>query len=359
MFEIKGKYNKAYVYANTVNYDCIQQITNMCNQEWIKGSRISIMPDCHFGKGCVVGFTATIQNKVCPNLVGNDIGCGMLTVELGKVDINYEKLDNYLRGTVNGMKEETNFNFKSLRCYEHINVSKAKKYTGTLGSGNHFVEIDEDSEGNKYLIIHSGSRSLGQQVHNYYQRIAEKHCEGKNIQKEFTYLKGEELDNYLHDILICQIYAQINRKLIAIGIMKQILSNKLPINMFHTIHNYIDTEHKILRKGAISAQEGELVLIPMNMRDGCLLAEGKGNPHYNFSAPHGAGRLFSRSQAKEILSLDDFEKSMEGIYTSCVTQSKIDESPMAYKPMDEILDNIKDTVSIIKVLKPVYNYKAR
>lgn len=359
MFEIKGRHNTAKVYANHIDNGCYSQILSLCNQEWLKDSRIAIMPDCHVGKGCVIGFTATIKDKICPNLVGTDIGCGMLTVELGNIDIDFEKLDNHLRGTVNGMKETTNFDFTTLKCYPHLNLERASKYTGTLGSGNHFVEIDRDEENNKYLIIHSGSRDLGQQVSQYYQKIAEEKCKDKLMNMEFAYLEGEDMENYLHDLLICQIYASVNRKRIAQSITKILLKNKLPISLFHTIHNYYDAKQHILRKGAISAKEDEIVLIPMNMRDGCILAKGKGNSDYNYSAPHGAGRRYSRSEAKEQITLEEFQKSMEGIFSTCINQKRIDESPMAYKDMKEIIENITDTVDIIKIIKPIYNYKAR
>lgn len=359
MFQINGKYNTAKVYAGSIDSQCLSQIIELCSQEWIKDSNIAIMADCHAGKGCVIGFTATIKDKICPNLVGTDIGCGMLTVELGNIDIDFTKLDNYLRGNVNGMQKDTNFDFTALRCYPHLNLEISSKYTGTLGSGNHFVEIDRDEENNKYLIIHSGSRNLGQQVCRYYQNIAEEKCRDKNVNNGLAYLEETDMENYIHDLVICQMYAEVNRKLIAIPIMRLLLGNKLPISMFHTIHNYYDADKHIIRKGAISANKNELVLIPMNMRDGCILAKGKGNLDYNYSAPHGAGRKYSRSEAKESITLEEFQKSMEGIFTTCVNNKRIDESPMAYKPMEEIIESIEDTVDIVKILKPIYNYKAR
>lgn len=394
MIELKGKYNTAKVFTDNVEQTAISQIIDLCNQEFISGSKIRIMPDTHAGAGCTIGTTMTITDKVVPNLVGVDIGCGMYCVKLREKDIDFELLDNVIRKYIpNGQniresqhKMSTEININNLKCINNISYDRAIKSIGTLGGGNHFIEVDKDSEGNLYLVIHSGSRYLGKQVAEHYQELGYKKLtdnrmakeelikklksEGreKDIQKELkklpsikinkqlAYVEGENLDNYLNDMKITQEYARINRVAIAEEILKHTGLNA--DESFTTIHNYIDIDNKILRKGAISATLGEKVIIPINMRDGSIIAIGKGNKDWNESAPHGAGRLMSRSKAKQSVGLDEFKDSMKGVWTTSVNEYTIDESPMVYKPIDEIVDNIKDTVGIIDIIKPLYNFKA-
>lgn len=400
MFEIKGKINKAYCYASVIEEEAIEQIKRMCDTPFSEGSHIAIMPDVHAGKGCTIGTTMTIKDKVCPNIVGVDIGCGMYCVQLGNIEIDLESFDAnvYLipsgKDVWEGKKE--NFDLTRLRCYRALKDTKRlKRSLGTLGGGNHFVEIDQASDGSKYLIIHSGSRNLGKQVAEYYQNLAIELHQGKeeyfqqkeelirtykeqgrrteiqdalkqllktwqakelSIPEDLCYLYGSYLEDYLFDIEICQEFARRSRE-----IMAEILLDKMgikAISSFHTIHNYIDTKEMILRKGAIAAHQDELVLIPINMRDGCILAKGKGNPMWNYSAPHGAGRLLSRSKAKETLDLQQFQKEMEGVYTTSVKLETLDEAPMAYKSLHDILDVVEDSVEVIDILKPIYNFKA-
>lgn len=350
MLELQGKYNKAKVFTDNIEETAIGQIIDLCNQEIFKDSKIRIMSDVHAGAGCTIGTTMTISNKVIAAHVGVDIGCGMLTIKLsGKP--NLELLDSIINEIIpsgfNSRKERHKnsnlINLEELKCYKGINIARAYESLGTLGGGNHFIEISKDSYENYYLIIHSGSRNIGLQVAQYYQNLS-------------NYLEGDNFDHYLFDMDIIQRYADLNRFIMA----KEILDNlKLKrISYFSTIHNYIDLENMILRKGAVSAQDGEELLIPMNMRDGSLLCIGKGNEDWNFSAPHGAGRIMSRSKAKKEISLEEYQKSMEGIATSSVNLSTIDEAPMAYKSMQEIIDNIQETVEVIDILKPIYNFKA-
>ena len=394
MIELNGKYNKAKVFTNNIEETALSQIIELCNQEFTKDSKIRIMPDCHAGAGCTIGTTMTIKDKVVPNLVGVDIGCGMLIVKLKDKEIDFQKLDEVIRKYVpSGQsvrqsyhKNNSEINLQELRCKSKLNIDRAMKSLGSAGGGNHFIECNIDSSGNLYLVIHSGSRYLGKQVAEYYQDLAFKtlsenvldknklieklKSEGKSnqIQKELTkikplkinrqlaYLEGDNFNDYLHDIGIVQKYANINRETMAEEIVKHM--GLIVDSSFTTIHNYIDLDNMILRKGAISSQKGEVVLIPMNMRDGSLLCIGKGNGDWNYSAPHGAGRILSRSKAKEKITLDEFKDSMNGIWTSSVCESTIDESPMTYKPMQEIIDNIGDTVEIIDILKPLYNFKS-
>lgn len=412
MFELYGKFTNAKIFATTVEAEAIAQIQNMINQPVAEDSQIRIMADTHAGAGCTIGTTMTIDDRVCPNLVGVDIGCGMLTVQLKEKadEIDFAALDNAIRRLVPSGKSvhteirpgATRFHAKNLKCFGRpgacINEDKAFQSVGTLGGGNHFIEVDKDEDGNAYLVIHTGSRHLGKEVAKYYQNLAvsrvfepnknpiflarkqamidkykasgrQKEIQStikalyqdfaKNhpkVQKSLAFLIRDDMGDYIHDIKIVQEFAQDNRAEIARLILMG--ANLTEVSRFETVHNYIDTEHMILRKGAVSAQKDEILLIPINMRDGSLICRGKGNPDYNFSAPHGAGRLMSRSKAKANLSMDDFKDSMKGIYTTSVSQSTIDESPMAYKPVDEILENIKDTVDILKVIKPVYNFKA-
>ena len=406
------------IFTDNIEQEAIDQINTLLEQPAFADCKVRIMPDVHAGAGCVIGFTADLGDKVIPNIVGVDIGCGMLTVELGCIntgisgktdssivnyvtDIDYEKLDNVIRTCIpsgRNVHEEINYIFpelKNLRCYNKLkNIDWLERSMGTLGGGNHFIEIDEGFEGRKYLVIHTGSRNLGKQVADYYQNlavelmigmdklayerdklIAEYKDQGRSseiqdaikelrntwrkktndIPKELCYLTGKYRDDYIYDMKICQRFAKQNRLMIALKIMLSM--GWYSIDLFETVHNYID-ESNMIRKGAISAKKGEKVLIPINMRDGSLLCVGKGNEDWNCSAPHGAGRIMSRSKARESISMESFRESMTGIYTTSVCESTIDESPMAYKPMDEIINNIKDTVDILDVLKPVYNFKA-
>ena len=394
--------NNLKIFTDNVEQEALEQINTLLEQEAFKNCKVRIMPDVHAGKGCVIGFTADLGNKVIPNIVGVDIGCGMLTVKLGNIDIDFDKLDKAIRKRVpsgRDVHEGRIVRFKQLQnlhCYRQLKDAKRlERSIGTLGGGNHFIEIDIDDDNNKYLIIHTGSRNLGKQVAEYYQNLAIELMQGKdklyemqnklikeykeqgrrkeiqeaikelhrkynpnplNIPKELCYLTGEYRQMYLDDMAICQEFASLNRMTIAESILDEMKWNT--IGGFETIHNYIDLESNIVRKGAISAKDKEKVLIPINMRDGCIIGYGKGNEDWNCSAPHGAGRIMSRSKAKEIVSLEEFEKSMDGIYTTSVNESTIDESPMVYKTMNEIVENIKDTVYIYKIIKPVYNFKA-
>ena len=400
MIEIKGKANTAICYATIVEDEAIEQVRRMCDFDFTAGSKIRIMPDVHAGKGCTIGTTMTITDKVVPNIVGVDIGCGMYTVELGKVDIDFEKVDNAAHYIPSGRNvwdsSMEHFDLTGLRCYMSLEqIGRLERSIGTLGGGNHFIEIDVASDGTKYLVIHSGSRNLGKQVAEIYQALAvdlnagkadyneqraeliraykeqgrrteiqtalsalEKEWAAKErtIPDDLCYLYGEHFDDYLHDVEICQQFARRNREIMADIILEK--TGMSAISSFHTIHNYIDTIDMILRKGSIAAHDGELVLIPINMRDGSVLARGKGNPDWNFSAPHGAGRLMSRAKARETLDLDAYKKTMESVYTTSVHESTIDEAPMAYKSLKDIIDAVNESVNVIEVLKPIYNFKA-
>lgn len=398
MLELKGKYNSAKVFTDVVDQSAISQVIELLNQKFTAGSRIRMMPDIHAGAGCTIGTTMTIADKIVPNLVGVDIGCGMETVRLREDHIDMEKLDTAIRERVpSGFEIRTDphwyadiVDLDDLRCAKHVDLIRAKKSIGTLGGGNHFIEVDKDGSGNLYIVVHSGSRHLGLEVANYYQEagwkvldhkddasaqalIAELKAAGrqKEIQKELeklkrtryatvpkalAYVEGALFDDYIHDMKIVQRFAELNRRAIVDEIVAAMGLN--PEDSFTTIHNYIDTDAMILRKGAVSAKEGEKLLIPINMRDGSLLCIGNGNEDWNFSAPHGAGRLMSRAQAKDSFSVADFEKEMEGIFTTSVGQSTLDECPMAYKGMKDILDNIGPTARLVEILKPIYNFKA-
>lgn len=397
MFEIKGKVNTALCYAKVVEEEAISQIHRMCDHEFTRGSKIRIMPDVHAGKGCTIGTTMTVTDKIVPNIVGVDIGCGMYTINLGKVSIDFEKLDEAAHFVPSGLNvwedSPEDFDLTPLRCYDKLkNLEHLRRSLGTLGSGNHFIEVDEAKDGTKYLIIHSGSRNLGKQVAEIYQRlaiylhsskaqyvrkrdelIAEYKAAGKadkiqdalgklakeehecKIPDDLCYLYGEAFSDYLHDIEICQRFARRNREYMAKVILER--TGMQAREAFHTIHNYIDTDEMILRKGSIAAHKGEKVLIPINMRDGSVLAIGKGNPEWNYSAPHGAGRLLSRTKAKEMLSMEEYKKEMAGVYTTSVKVETLDEAPMAYKSLEDIIDVIKESVDIIDVMKPIYNFK--
>lgn len=398
MFKIEGKVNTALCYAKVVEDEAIEQIRRMCDYEFTKGCQIRIMPDVHAGKGCTIGTTMTITDKAVPNIVGVDIGCGMYTVNLGNVEIDFEKLDEAAHEIPSGRNvwegRQEKFDLTRLRCYRELKNTKwLERSLGTLGGGNHFIEIDQAQDGTKYLVIHSGSRNLGKQVAEYYQQLAVDLNKGKaeyfeqrdkiireykesgrrkeianalkqlnwrhretTIPEDLCFLYGTYLEDYLFDVEICQEFARRNREKMA-----EILLQKTGLNMldaFHTIHNYIDIEEMILRKGAIAAHEGEKVLIPINMRDGSVLAVGKGNPEWNYSAPHGAGRIMSRREAKASLSLDEYQQTMKDIYTTSVNEQTLDEAPMAYKSLEDIIDVIRESVTILDVMKPIYNFKA-
>lgn len=398
-FEIKGKVASATCYARVVEDEAIEQIRRMCDYDFTAGSKICIMPDVHAGKGCTIGTTMTITDKVVPNVVGVDIGCGMYTVNLGKVDIDFARVDaaaHYIpsgRDVWEGRKAK--FDLMRLNCYRDIqNTKRLERSLGTLGGGNHFIEIDKASDGTKYLVIHSGSRNLGKQVAEHYQNLAinlnlgigdyleareqlikEYKAQGRrgeiqdalkalkcNLANETTipsdlcYLEGRYLKEYLEDVEICQEFARKSRELMAEIILER--TGMVGYDSFHTIHNYIDTDEMILRKGAIAAHKGERVLIPINMRDGSVLAIGRGNPEWNYSAPHGAGRLMSRTKANADLDMDEYRKAMEGIYTTSVSEKTLDEAPMAYKSLEDIIDVIEESVDVVEVLKPIYNFKA-
>lgn len=396
MFDLNGKYASARIFTDNIENEAISQIYELCNQEFVDGCKVRIMPDVHAGKGCTIGTTMEIKDKVVPNLVGVDISCGILCIKLKEKEIDFKKLDEIIRKYIpSGMNirdkaidssEIRKIGLQKLKCINNINMDRAEKSLGSTGGGNHFVEIDIDEEQNLYLVIHSGSRYLGKQVAEYYQKIAtndlthntkekialieklknedrEKEIEyalkvfdKPKIPSHLAYLEGIHLKNYLYDVGIIQKYAHINRKTIANEIITRM---GLTIEEeFTTCHNYIDLDNMILRKGAISAQKGEKLIIPINMRDGSIIGIGKGNPDWNYSAPHGAGRIMSRSKAKELVSLEEFKKSMSGVWTTSVCQSTIDESPMVYKPIEEIIENIKDTVTVEKIIKPIYNFKA-
>ena len=395
------------IFTENIEPEALNQVYTLIKQPAFAECKVRIMPDVHAGAGCVIGFTADLGEKVIPNIVGVDIGCGMLTVELGNIDLDLATVDQIIRAKVpsgRNVHDGIPFPFdrlKELRCYRELKDTKRlERSIGTLGGGNHFIEVDVDEDGVKYLIIHTGSRNLGKQVAEYYQNLAVEIMQGKdelyakqeqliaeykaqgrrkeiqkaikelhrkfnpnplNIPKDLCYLTGKYREDYLHDMEICQHFASINRYEIANAIASDLFGAdiaywKLP--MFETIHNYIEFGTNMVRKGAISAKAGELLIIPINMRDGCILGKGKGNDDWNCSAPHGAGRIMSRSKAKEVVSLKEFEDSMQGIFTTSVGQSTIDEAPMVYKPMAEIVENIADTVEIMKIIKPIYNFKA-
>ena len=400
MLEIKGKRNTAICYATIIDERATEQIRRMCDYEFTDGSRIRIMPDVHAGKGCTIGTTMTVTDKAVPNVVGVDIGCGMYTTNLGNIDIDFERLDDAAHFIKSGMNVWDSpmeaFDLTELRCYESLQkLNWLEGSLGTLGGGNHFIEVDVASDGTKYLVIHSGSRNLGKQVAEIYQnkaidqhkgiddykrereeiiRTLKERGEANKIQtaieelkakkehaepdmpEDLCYLSGEAFKDYLHDVEICQRFAKRNRELMTEIILER--TGMKAVDSFHTIHNYIDTEEMILRKGAIAAHKGEKVLIPINMRDGSILAIGKGNPEWNYSAPHGAGRVMSRTQAIKNLSLDEYRKSMEGVYTTSVNEGTLDEAPMAYKSLKDIIDVVADSVDVIEVLKPIYNFKA-
>lgn len=391
MIELKAKFNNAKVFTDNIDAETISQIMLLLNQEFVKDNKIRIMPDTHAGSGCVIGTTMTIKDKIVPNLVGVDIGCGMHAVKLKEKEIDLSALDKVIEKYI---PSGTNIHELMVSPYDlddiiaPIDKERARRSIGTLGGGNHFIEVNRDSEGYLWLVIHTGSRHLGIEICKYYQDLAYKTLKGRGdvvkdvierlkaegrqreiestikaikekeitIPKDLCYLEGDNFRNYIHDMNLAQKYALINRMHIADEIMRLLFLHEE--ERFDTIHNYIDIDNMILRKGAISAQAGEKVIIPMNMRDGSLICVGKGNPDWNYSAPHGAGRVMSRSKAKESINMYDFKESMKDIYSTSVVESTIDEAPMVYKPMDEIIANIKDTVEVMDIIKPIYNFKA-
>lgn len=398
MIEVNGKFNSAKIYTDIVDENSIAQVIELCNQEFTAGSRIRLMPDVHAGMGCTIGTTMTITDKVVPNLVGVDIGCGMETVRVRERHIEFEKLDRLIYEKIPSgfrIRQDVHqyankIDLGKLYCAKHVNLLRAEKSIGTLGGGNHFIEVDQDEEGQLYIVIHSGSRHLGKEVAAYYQEAGYKvlnHTDDDSIQKlidewkaaghqkeiqkelkrlknlkqtaipkHLAYVSGKLFTQYIHDMKLVQSFAELNRQAIMNEIIKGL---KLHVEeQFTTIHNYIDIDAMILRKGAVSARAGEQLLIPMNMRDGSLLCIGKGNEDWNFSAPHGAGRLMSRVQAKQSFTVSAFKKQMAGIYTTSVNSSTLDECPMAYKDMSDIINHIGPTAEIIKIIKPVYNFKA-
>lgn len=402
---IEGKYGQAVVYTSNIEETAIEQIKELMDLEAFEGTHVRIMPDVHPGVGCVIGFTSKLKGKIIPNIVGVDIGCGMLTTMLGKVEIDLALLDRFIHEAIpsgNDIHAQKQYDYidqiNSLRCIRSIrgDTKQWNRGIGSLGGGNHFIEINVDDDGFKYLVIHSGSRNLGNRVANHYQKLAVEYHSGLNdeyyakrneiittfknqgrkdaieselallkkaktivstIPDELCYLEGPMMEDYLHDMAICQEYAKINREVIAKTILEHQFGHA-EFPKFHTIHNYVDFEDSTIRKGAIKANLGELLLIPINMRDGSILAKGKGNPEWNNSAPHGAGRVLSRLRAKELISLEAYKQSMDGIYSTSVNESTVDESPMAYKSREEIIEHIQDSVDILKVLKSIYNFKA-
>lgn len=398
MFEVRGKYANALIFTDTADESSIAQVQQLCNQEFASGSRIRMMPDIHAGKGCTVGTTMTITNKVVPNLVGVDIGCGMETVCLNESELDFARLDECIRRKIpsgfairkkpHALASQTEIS--KLRCIKHVDIKRALLSVGSLGGGNHFIEVAADDDGLLFLIVHSGSRHLGVEVAEWYQQEAYRRLNGSDsisasvlvaklkaagrhneierelaklrntkttaVPKDMAYAEGALFDDYIHDMRLVQRYAALNRQAMVSEILQEMgLTAKEQLT---TIHNYIDTDSMILRKGAVAARAGEKLLIPINMRDGSLLCEGLGNEDWNFSAPHGAGRLMSRSQAKKTFSLKEFESQMQNVFTTSVCNGTLDECPMAYKDMQSILDNITPTVKVLKRLYSRYNFKA-
>ena len=367
MIEIKGEYAAAKVFTEELEPSAEGQIKAMCDQPFTAGSQIRIMPDVHAGKGCTIGTTMTVGDRVVPNIVGVDIGCGMDVVKLEEKRLDLPKLDSFIREHIphgRDVRERPHrshgrLDVEQLRCYAKLDKRRLKESLGTLGGGNHFIEIDRDEEGNLFLVIHTGSRNPGLQVAEYYQKRAYRSLGGKSqseVPFELAYLTGEERDDYLHDMGIMQEFAALNRRIIR----EEILDNlKLTeADFFTTVHNYIDLDRMILRKGAVSAKAGERLLIPLNMRDGSLICTGLGNPDWNESAPHGAGRRFSRKETRERFTVSAFKKEMEGVFTTSVDDDTLDECPMAYKDPADIIGVIGDTVTIDKQLRPIYNFKS-
>jgi len=405
MLEIKGKYNTAKVYTDILDDKSREQIQLLCDQAFVEGSALRLMPDVHAGAGCTIGTTMTISDKIVPNLVGVDIGCGMETIIIPKDnpvsrDFNPKKFDKWIHKNIPSGKDvrhvphefSEKVPLEYIRC-RATNLQRAKLSIGSLGGGNHFIEADRDEDENLYIVIHSGSRHLGLEIAEWYQEeawnqlngkrrididveIAKYKAEGRDteiqgriaeireqvivdIPKDLAYVTGGLFDDYINDMKITQLFAAINRKAMMRVILDGLeIADGSGFENFTTVHNYIDTDSMILRKGAVSAKSGEKLLIPINMRDGSLVCIGLGNPDWNYSAPHGAGRIMSRSKAFKTLSLDDFKEQMKGVYSTSVINGTLDESPMAYKNKDEIVRNITPTAQIVNTIKPVYNFKA-
>ena len=400
MFTIEGKCGKAKCYATEIEEGCIEQIQTMLDMPFVKNANVAIMPDAHAGKGCTIGTTMKVTDSIVPNLVGVDIGCGMLTADVGRKQIDLSEFDDACHEIPSGFnvwegRKET-FELEELKCYRQLRDTKrVQRSLGTLGGGNHFIEIDRSTDGMQRIVIHSGSRNLGKQVAEYYQNLAielhsgmEEYYERKDeiiktykaqgrrreiqsaleelikeynstnpdVPSDLCWLSGKYMEDYLHDVKLCQDFALRNRERILTEILAR--TGLDASSAFHTIHNYIDVDEMVLRKGAISAKDGETVLIPLNMRDGSILAKGQGNKDWNNSAPHGAGRIMSRSVARKTINFKDYQEAMEGIYSTSVCESTIDESPFAYKSIDDIIDPIKEAVDIIDIMKPIYNFKA-
>jgi tRNA-splicing ligase RtcB (3'-phosphate/5'-hydroxy nucleic acid ligase) len=397
VIKITGTRTEAKVFSNYPQETALAQIEELCNQEFLKDTKISIMPDYHAGKGCVIGTTIQLKDKVVPNLVGVDVGCGVLTVKLQDKKVDFNKLDNVIRTYVPSGQElhseetvkfiSTSFPLTDEYKAKHILSQGKSEYSlGTLGGGNHFIEVSVDDAGCHYLTIHTGSRYVGSKIAQYYQKVAisklrqqdltmiieQLKREGRQneiqsaiqsfkdtnpvIPNDLAYLEGEDFHDYIHDMKLAQAFAKANREEIARAITEN-MGFEVD-DRFDTVHNYIDTENMILRKGAVSAQSGERLIIPINMRDGSILAVGKGNEDWNYSAPHGAGRVLSRTKAMNSLNMEEFHQTMKGIWTTSVSKETLDEAPMAYKPIHEILEKIDETVEIVGIIKPVYNFKA-
>ena len=407
---VLGKYTEAEIYATLIENEALEQIKTLCDAPFVEGEKIAIMPDAHAGTGCVIGYTQTIGNKkVCPSLVGVDLFCGMLTVKLGKLDVNLPRFDDVVHEKIPaGMSVHENrivhfSRLQELKCYHKLKDTKRLECSiGSLGGGNHFIELDRASDGTVYLVIHTGSRNLGKQIAEYWQKhadeivnhnmdeyyrqrdkiIATYKAEGRRseiqtalknlkaeyqkqnlnvVDKDLAWLEGQDSEDYLHDCRIAGEFAHLNRMTIADQIIKGYFGKEYSINnfeYFETIHNYIDLNDMMIRKGAISAHKGEKVIIPISMKDGALICIGKGNPNYNMSAPHGAGRRMGRRVADETLSVDEFKRQMEGIYSTSVNKTTLDESPMAYKGLDDILPMLEATCTVLEHIKPIYSFKA-
>ena len=391
---IQGKYSDAKVFTNNIDEMTVAQIEAFLNEELAKEANVRIMPDCHAGKGAVIGTTMKVIDRVVPHIVGVDIGCGMLCVEIQKTNVDFAKLDAAVQALVpSGQSIRTTAhdfmkNIELDNVLANFSKDTATLSLGTLGGGNHFIEMNETEDGRLFLVIHSGSRHLGTKVANHHQKkaieslntdidrlnelIAQLKNEGRHkeihasiqsfksaqpvIPNDLAYLQGALMEDYFNDLKIAQDYAKWNRAAMVQVLMEAMAFEE--VGRIDTVHNYIDLEHMILRKGAISARKDEMVLIPINMRDGSLLAKGKGNDDWNQSGPHGAGRILSRTKAKQLLQLHDFTDTMKNVYTTSVSADTIDESPFAYKTMQEIIDNTKDTIEIQSILKPLYNFKA-
>ena len=399
MIEIRGRYTDAVIFTDVVEEEACGQIRLLCDQPFTSGAKIRIMPDVHAGAGCTIGTTMTIKDKIVPNLVGVDIGCGMLTVCLGHQDVSFERLDDLIykkipsgfsvRKTPHPVNQE--IDLTQLRCYSHIKHDYAKLSLGSLGGGNHFIEVDVDDDDKKYLVIHTGSRHLGVETASYYQKagyseltadhtdlpsmieklkkegrkneipgmireVKAKSGSARDIPPSLAYVEGKLFNDYIHDMKLVQKFARLNRETIMSEILKGMELKEE--DRFETIHNYIETETMILRKGAVSARKNERLLIPINMRDGSLICTGKGNAEWNYSAPHGAGRLFSRKESKQRFNVKEFSREMSGIYTTSVGLDTLDEAPMCYKNINDILNNIGPTVTVDSIIRPVYNFKA-